>query len=237
MGNVMERKMPCENGSCPSLQSSFLSDVDTELRCQLRSNSVLLDFKKGQSIFVQGKEAEGLFCIRSGQVKLSLELPLGESITIKLFSDHGTLGQNCLISERHGHSATCLTNVETCYFSKGAVLQHISHSSSLNSKINSIISEEIQELTDVISNLRSKSIVQRLAESLVKMQDIFGTNEKGFIDVELTREEISNLVGSSVESVFRALSSFRTKKLIAFERKQIRILDEQRLRRLGKVVW
>jgi CRP/FNR family transcriptional regulator len=154
----------------------------------------------------------------------------GDPVTLKLLDSEGTVGQSCLFADRNLYSASCMSDTEVCFFPKRIVQQAVSQYPVLFKKLGTISNEEHEALADLIVSLRSKSIVQRVAQSLIKMLSLYGKDENGYIDAEITKEELANLVGTSIESVFRAISHFKKNKYIKFDKRKIMILNESRLR-------
>lgn len=225
----------CCRGTCASLEESVLKELSIQERCALRSQSVMINLKKGQNIFEQGKESEGLFCIQKGKVKVALEAHNGDRVTVNLLADRGTLGHQNLHNATNACTATCLTDTVVCFLPKRLVKTYLNANPAMAERLNTIIAKEMNHLNDVILSLRSKSVVQRLAESLIRLQNIFGKDSDNCIDLDITKEELSLMVGSSVESIFRILSDFKLKNYVEVKGRRIRILGETKLRSLGRI--
>ena len=225
----------CCGGECASLKSSFMADVKPEDRCRIKEYAATLSLRKGQTIFENGRKAEGLFCIKRGTVKIELESSTGEAMTIDLLDNQGMLGHHCLISSRNYYTATCLSEAEICFIPKTVVNTLHENNPGLLSRINRSIADDQSRLATAIMSLRTKSVQQRTAEALIRLQNIFGKDAQGMIKCELTKEELAKLIGSSVESVFRSLSTFRKKDYIDFDKRKLWIKNEIRLRSVGKI--
>jgi|GEM_PF-3837839 len=220
---------------CPSLKESFICDLSEKVRDEIRSKGVIIHYKKGQDIIRQGMQTEGVFCIRKGYVKLLLENMYGEPLTIKLYANAGMVGIHALTSDSNVYTATCLSDCDVCFFPKDVIGEAAAKYSNLAKRLNQISLDNFVQLSNVAVSLVSKSVPQRVAEALISIQQIFGKDHQGNIQQPITKEEIARMVGTSIESVFRTLSDFRKKKYIYFENRQIKILDEPRLRSLGRV--
>ena len=62
-----------------------------------------------------------------------------------------------------------------------------------------------------------------------------GRDPEGFIRLTLTREEIANLIGTATESAIRLISEFKNDGLIEVEGRNIKVLNPDRLKKLGHV--
>lgn len=84
--------------------------------------------------------------------------------------------------------------------------------------------------------LAQKTVRERLAEILLLLEQKLGTDPEGFIKISLTREEIANLIGTATESAIRLISEFKQDKLIETEGRNIKILNHDKLIKLGRVI-
>lgn len=57
--------------------------------------------------------------------------------------------------------------------------------------------------------MAQKTTRQRLAEMLLWLKETFGLDENDCIDVNLTREEIANMVGTATESLIRLIGDLK----------------------------
>jgi CRP-like cAMP-binding protein len=88
------------------------------------------------------------------------------------------------------------------------------------------------EANAFITDIAQKTVRERLAEVLLILYNGFGLDEEKFLQIVLTREELSNIVGTATESVIRLLSELKEDKLIEIHGRRLKLLD---LRGLKKV--
>ena len=82
-------------------------------------------------------------------------------------------------------------------------------------------------------HLSHNSIRVRLARSLLKLREMYGLKEDGLtLEVELTREELANLIGAATETTIRMLSAFKKEKKIQLSGKNLKILNIDSLEEL-----
>ena len=98
------------------------------------------------------------------------------------------------------------------------------------------IAYELGESANTVTFLAQKTVRERLAEILILLEQTLGTDPEGFIKISLTREEIANLIGTATESAIRLISEFKQDDLIAVEGRNIKILNREKLIKLGHVV-
>jgi CRP/FNR family transcriptional regulator len=86
-----------------------------------------------------------------------------------------------------------------------------------------------------IKNLALNDVMSRTVEVLLRLSQEQGDiKDNGVIELalDLSRQDLANLVGTTRETVTRTLSSLKKDKFIDFDGQKIRILDVEYLRRL-----
>jgi len=220
---------------CAALPDSFISGLDNEARDELRSFGVTVHYKKGQDIFRQGNTSEGCFCIKKGIVKTTVCSSDGKPLTVDIFSGKGVIGVSGILQPGNSVSATCLTDSELCFFPKRVLTAAMNKHTCILQSIMTIQHERYQQVCDLAVTLATKSVTERVAEALLKLQQTFGTDENNMIRFSITRAEIALLTGTSIESVFRVLANFKKKQFIEVEPSGIKILNQMRLQRIAKM--
>mgnify|MGYP000140486533 CR=1 FL=1 len=85
-------------------------------------------------------------------------------------------------------------------------------------------------------NLTQKHIRGRLAESLLFLKDTYGVEEdESTLSIYLSREDLANLSNMTTSNAIRTLSNFATEKLITIDGRKIKIIDEEKLKKISKI--
>jgi CRP-like cAMP-binding protein len=69
----------------------------------------------------------------------------------------------------------------------------------------------------------------RIAQALLTLHAKFGTTEDGFIDINLSRQDLASYTGTTYETVFRIMNEMVLEGSIALSGKNIRVLDTPKL--------
>ncbi len=83
-----------------------------------------------------------------------------------------------------------------------------------------------------IRNLALYDTYERTAQALVKLAEDYGKkSSKGVnLDINISRQELANIVGTTRETVIRALTAFKKERLIGIEKNTITIIDLESLK-------
>ena len=85
-------------------------------------------------------------------------------------------------------------------------------------------------------NLTQKHIRGRLAEALMVMIDHYGYEDDGMtLRVYMAREDLANLSNMTTSNAIRTLSQFATERLITIDGRKIKIIDEEKLKKISKI--
>ena len=85
-------------------------------------------------------------------------------------------------------------------------------------------------------NLTQKHIRGRLAESLLFLKENYGLEGDGAtISIYLSREDLASLSNMTTSNAIRTLSIFSNEKIISIDGRKIKIIDEEKLRKISKI--
>ena len=85
-------------------------------------------------------------------------------------------------------------------------------------------------------NLTQKHIRGRLAESLIFLKESYGLEEDGStLSIYLSREDLANLSNMTTSNAIRTLSQFATERLITIDGRKIKIIEEEKLKKISKI--
>jgi CRP-like cAMP-binding protein len=189
--------------------------------------------KKGEVIFEEGDSLKGIYCIREGICKLTKLSSNGKDQIIKLVVKGELIGQRSLVSDESVNlSAVALNDMEVCFIPKSEIMNDLQKNTAFTFDVLKEMAMDLKEADDIIVNMAQKSVRQRLAETLIYINDNFGTKPDGTLSVLLSREDFANIIGTATESTIRVLSQFKKEDLITTIGKQIKIIDLEGLKRV-----
>jgi len=223
----------CEN--CIVRQLNSLKALNKEELKRISDSKVTKSIKKGDAIFTEGEKLNGVFCVRNGVSKLSKASDNGKEQIVKIATKGEILGQRSVITEEQTNlSATALNDMEVCYIPKMHLTQSINNNPHFTRAILLHMANDLKFADNVIVNMAQKSVKQRIAETLMYLNKNFGVDDKGYIAMTLTREDIASVVGTAKESCIRTLSTFKKAGWITTNGQLLKIEDEKALYRIAE---
>ena len=218
----------CEN--CIVRQFNSLRAMSKEELKQVSDSKTTRTIKKGEPLFEEGDKLNGVYCVRNGVSKLSKLSANGKDQIVKLASKGEVLGQRSVISQESTNLwAVAVNDMEVCFIPKESINNTLQKNPNFTLEVLRHMAHDLKEADDVIVNISQKTVKQRMAEAFLYLQNNFGEDADGFLALTLSREDISNVVGTATESAIRIISEFKKKGLIQTSGKKIGIKDERRL--------
>jgi CRP-like cAMP-binding protein len=222
----------CEQ--CIVRELSSLKALNKEELLRIAECKTSRTIKKGEHIFEEGDIVNGVYCITSGICKMSKLSANGKDQIVKLIKAGELLGQRSMISDEPANlSAVALEDMEVCFIPKIEILNFFDTNNKFSMNLMKTICGDLKESSDHLVSISQKTVKERLAETLIYLQDNFGKNEDGSLHIQLSREELAGMIGTATESCIRLLSDFNKLGLIELNGKRIILKDMGKLKRIA----
>ena len=222
----------CEQ--CIVREFSSLKALGKDELLQMANCKTSYVIKKGEPIFEEGESVNGIFCIKEGVCKLSKLSANGKDQIVKLVKPGELLGQRSLISDEPANlSAVALEDMEVCFIPKTEIMGFFNQNNQFSMNVMKTICGDLKEADDHMVSMAQKSVKERLAETLLYLEDTFGKNQDGSLHIQLSREELAGMIGTATESCIRLLSELNKSDIIDLTGKKITIVDRNKLKRMA----
>ena len=195
------------------------------------------DISSGQTVYFEGDEAERLYLVALGKVKLVRNTEMGRAVLLDILHGGEYFGNLPAFGRRiHTETAIALTDGCILYISSEDFETILSHHPDVTRKVLEAVSQRLDESQDTIKHLSIYSVEQRLAAVLVRLAKKLGEVRGGTVVIQLplSRQDLAAMTGSTTETVSRVMSRFAEQGLIKSGRKWVTIVDEARLEEIIK---
>ncbi len=224
-----EEESRCQR--CIIRKLNAFRNVDKETLSKISDVKQIKSIKKGDTVFEEGQNLDGIYCIKKGNSKLFKISENGTDQIVRIVSKGELLGQRSILAnEPTNLNATAINDMQVCFVPKSQLSKLHSNKNFIEESLIHL-AEELKKSNNETINMAQKSVKQRLAKTLLHL-DNCGCDDKGYIKLVLSREEISSIVGTAKESCIRILSLMKKNNLISFSGKKIKLLDREKLQRV-----
>ncbi len=190
--------------------------------------------RKGETIFTEGENINGVFCVKDGVCKMTKLSSNGRDQIVHLVKKGELLGQRSMISDEPANlSAIALEDMQVCFIPKSEMLAFFNENNRFSMNVMKTICGDLREADNFMVDMAQKTVKERLAHTLLYLEDEFGVNADNTLKLQLSREEIASMIGTATESCIRLLSDFNKSGLIELNGKKIIIKDRGKLSRMS----
>lgn len=220
----------CEH--CVSNGQGIFCNLARQELVTIDEHKIINTYKKGQTLFVQGSHPFGIFCISSGNIKLTSTGVDGKESIVRIVHAGDILGHRSLFTDQdYAKTATAMEDTTVCFIDKKFILSLIQKNPSVALNIINKLSRDMGIAEGKLTSLHQKNVRERLAELLLSLKSSHGVLEENRwrIDLKITREEMATLIGTANETLIRFMSEFKEAGLIEQSGKTIYIKDLEEL--------
>lgn len=216
----------------PLFQSLFPDD-----RRRLAAVAALKSYEKGDRVFSEGDPSDFLFTIVSGRVKVVKLIPGGREVILEIFGAGDPLGAVVAYEGRPYPATAIATERALCLLvGRVAFFELVAQHPSFVRGYLVGLAQRIMELTRRIPEVAGGRVDARLAHLFLKLADRMGRPgaEGTFIPMALSRQELADLTGTTIETSIRIMSRWGKDGIVKTEKDGFVVQDREALERLTR---
>ncbi|MBO7419125.1 MAG: Crp/Fnr family transcriptional regulator [Bacteroidaceae bacterium] len=217
---------------------SELWDLLTASQRELLADSFKLQtYKKNEIVHNEDESPEYLYCLLKGKVKVFREGVGGRSQIVRMIKPVGYFGFRAFFAqEQYVNAAAAVEPSVVCLIPLYIIDKLVKENINLAYFFVCHLSKSLGVADRRTVNLTQKHIRGRLAESLLFLRESYGLEEdNSTLSIYLSREDLANLSNMTTSNAIRTLSQFASEKLIAIDGRKIKLIDEERLKKISKI--
>ncbi len=190
--------------------------------------------ERDQVIFLEGDAAEYVYIVFEGKVKILKQAPGGRGMILEVFAPGEVFGGAALLLSRHPATGVSMEPGMLLCLPLLDYLALLKRFPPLALQIIEQLRQRLGEAHQVIRGLAAERVETRVARLLFKLADKIGVPDNGGtrLGLQLTRQDIADMVGCTLETAIRVLSRWQKERLIKTQEGVITILNPQELGRL-----
>jgi CRP/FNR family cyclic AMP-dependent transcriptional regulator len=203
---------------------------DEALR-QLAEQSRYCRFRAGEMLFYQGEPGSTCHIVMRGRLRVFVLGEDGRELAVRIFGPGEIVGEMALLEGLpRSANVEALEATETLELQRDGLLYCLRNSPSLALSLLRDLSARLRYATEEAEGLASLTVTERLVRRLRKLAEWSGVPVSDGVRIvpPMTQQELAALIGTSRESVNRALVRLRRQGKVRLEGGWIVLLDEER---------
>jgi CRP-like cAMP-binding protein len=219
------KKYKCDLKSC-----SLCLSCNKEWLPAIDANRKVYQFKKGELLFKEGEEVKGMFFINSGLVKVHKRWDDEKEMILRFANKGAIVGHRGLGGDTiYPVSGTALANTEVCFVDIDFFNATLKVNPDYLYNLMMFFAAELKESEKRMRNLAHMSTKGRIAYALISLQQKFGVDAGGYLNIVLSRQDLASYTGTTYETLFKMINELGAENILRFSEKKIEILDAKKL--------
>jgi CRP-like cAMP-binding protein len=209
-----------------------LSDED---RRRLADVALVRSWEKGESVFREGDPSDFLLTVLTGRVKVVKLQPSGKEVILEIFGPGDPVGAVVAYEGRPFPASAIALERTTCLLvRRGPFFGLLEKHPSLVRGLLSTFTRRIVELAQRIPEVAGARVETRFAHLFLKLADRMGRPRGAsvFIPMVLSRQELADLTGTTIETCIRVMSRWGKERVIETEKDGFLLTDRAALEAL-----
>jgi CRP-like cAMP-binding protein len=189
--------------------------------------------KKGEVIFKEGDPVTGIFFVNSGIVKVHKRWGSDKELILRFAKEGEIFGHRALGGDGiYRISATAIQAGIVSYVDTEFFKSTLKVNADFTYNLLMFYAHDLRISERKMRNLAHMPVKGRVAEALIMLKDQFGLTKDGFINIELSRQDLASYSGATYETVFRVINELIQEGLLVLSGKSISIANLGKLLKL-----
>ena len=211
--------------SKPVLDSLSKSDL-----LLFREHLKLKRVRKGRELFHEGSYPKGVYILKRGKVKIYQRTQNGGEQIVYIYTPGEMFGfRPLLCNDSHPASAMTLEECGIYFLPVKYFLETLKQSAALSNILLQNLSHEFSVLVNRIAAFAQKSAKERVALSLLILQEKYRKPGRQYVEISLSRADLAAFVGTTNETLARIVSKFKKEKVIKIYGRKIVVNNAEAL--------
>jgi CRP-like cAMP-binding protein len=216
-------------------ESALFTDIAHVDRAAILAPSMEKHFARRDTLFFEGDGIESIMLLLEGCVKVTQLGWNGTEVILRLNVPGDVVGDLALMSrDSHGCTAQALYPCKVLIWSMGDFHKASTRFPQLQRNANQILGQRLQELEQRFRQVSTEKVSSRLAHLLINLFSKIGRRYDDRVEINLSREEMAQMIGTTLFTVSRLLSEWEQQEILALRRETVLVHRVEALMQLSE---
>ena len=205
----------------------YFATLDTAILETIAQATTQQNYNSGQIVFLEGEACTGLYIVQEGWLKAVKLSSAGREQTLRFIGPGDTFSEISVLTVAPNNPATviALEPSSVLIVPREMMLQLLDEHTGLARVIIQNLASRVMHLASLVEDLSLRSVEARLARVLLENASEGVLHRRRWA----TQSEMAARLGTVPDVLSRVLRSMVEEDIIQIERREIRILDPQKL--------
>jgi CRP/FNR family transcriptional regulator len=220
----------------PVRNVSLFKDLSDAEYKELEPYLATVTFKKRETIFSEGESPEWFYLVLEGKVKITKLSQEGKEIILEVISPTDIFGGVAVIRGfPYPANAVAMEDTAVLRISRKNLMRVVDRFPNVMYLMALQLGDRMKSSYESLKNIALERVEARIAALLLKLAGKVGNKRKDgiLIDMRLTKQDVADMVGTTVETSIRTFSKFKKQGLISESAGKFIITDKAGLSSLA----
>ena len=190
-------------------------------------------FSRSEVIYIEGASVRQVILLTSGSAKMVQCSQNGSAVILRLCGPGEVVGSlGVSTQERYRSTPQALTASSALVWDSSAFESLSSRIPALRLNVSFILYKQLEDMEDRFREISTERVAPRLARQILRIVEQVGIVSNGSVEINITREALAQLIGTSLFTVSRLLSQWNRKGIVITRREGFSIEDMEALENL-----
>jgi CRP-like cAMP-binding protein len=197
----------------------LFADILLNDRAQIIGGARERQFSRGQTIYIEGDNQRQVVLLISGSAKMVQCGHDGSAVILRLCGPGelvGTLGGS--MQAKYRSTSQAVTPCIALVWESGVFESLAVRFPSLRLNVAYILYKQLEDMEDRFREISTERVSSRLSRQVVRLVEQVGIPSNGSVEIKITREELAQLIGTSLYTVSRLLSAWDRQQIVTTRR-------------------
>ncbi len=195
-------------------------------------------YQRDDYIFLEGEAPEALYVVKTGKVKVLRHSTDGKDVVLRVASPGQIARHVSAMFDGGGYPGTAQA-IEDCtllVIARNDCLTLVTRYPVFALTVINDLGNRLRSSAEQIRSLAVERVEQRIARALLKLGQTAGadTPDGRVIEMPLTRQDVADMTGTTVETAIRVMSKFRREELIRTRRGKVVLVELDALQEIAE---
>lgn len=192
-------------------------------------------FDRGATVFAQGQPAESVWAVKEGLVHIVKHGPGGRDLVAEVIPPGELFGAVVALEQRPYPATAVAAETSVVWIVPAALARELCQKyPALRGAILEQVMSRLRGAHERLQSVALESVEQRLARLLLTLAGKVGQQRDGLWVVSATRQELADMIGTTVETTIRITSKWQRAGVVRAARHEITLADHAALRAIAE---
>jgi CRP-like cAMP-binding protein len=212
---------------------TLFANISPEDRYLIVNEARERQFSRGQTIYTECDDMRQVVLLTSGSAKMVQSSQNGSAVILRLCGPGELVGALGISKqERHRSTPQALSSSSALVWDRSVFESLSKQFPSLRLNVAYILYKQLEDMEDRFREISTENVASRLSRQISRLVKQIGIRSNGSVKIKITREELAQMIGTSLFTVSRLLSEWDRKGIVTTRREGFSVDNLQALAEL-----